>query len=97
MAEEKAQNKNKQNANTVNKEQSQEASREQENHKAVEAALYDRLIERLNEEKSRLERDLKHEYRSARRYVRANPEEGVTIAFVGGLAAGLIISKVLSK
>lgn len=97
MAEEKANNKKKQNASTENESKGQQGNKEQESHKAVEAALYERLIERLNEEKSRLERDVKHEYRSARRYVRANPEEGVTIAFVGGLAAGLIISKLLSK
>lgn len=95
MAEEK--NKSKATTTTQNEEKSQISEEEQENRKAVEAALYDRLIQRLNEEKGRLERDIKHEYRSARRYVRANPEEGITIAFVGGMAAGLIISKLLSK
>lgn len=97
MAEEKGKTTNKTNITTENKDNSQAGDKEQQSHKAVEAALYDRLIERLNEEKSRLERDLKHEYRSARRYVRANPEEGVTVAFLGGLAVGFIFSKIISK
>ncbi|MTI89316.1 MAG: DUF883 family protein [Balneolaceae bacterium] len=52
----------------------------------------DVLIDRLKYERDNLERDLKHEYRNARRYVRANPEQGIGIAFVAGLAIGVLIA-----
>ncbi len=59
--------------------------------KAIEN--YDKALDRLQYEKDRLERELRHEYRNARRYVRANPEQGVGIAFVAGLFIGLLLSK----
>lgn len=53
---------------------------------------YDVLIDRLKYERDNLERDLKHEYRNARRYVRANPEKGVGFAFLTGLAVGILLA-----
>lgn len=53
---------------------------------------YDVLIDRLKYERDNLERDLKHEYRNARRYVRANPEQGVGFAFIAGLAIGVLLT-----
>ncbi|MGM0589524.1 MAG: DUF883 family protein [Bacteroidota bacterium] len=58
---------------------------------------YDYLINRLNEERGRVERDLVHEYRNLRRYVRAHPEEGLGIALAGGFVLGLLIGKMTSK
>jgi len=63
-----------------------------EEKKAVENA-YNKIIDQLKIEKERAERELKHEYRNARRYVRANPEMGVGLAFAGGILAGIILSK----
>ncbi len=54
---------------------------------------YDKAIDRLKYERDRLERELRHEYRNARRYVRANPEQGVGIAFVTGLVIGILLSR----
>ena len=54
---------------------------------------YDVLLDRLKYERDGLERELKHEYRNARRYVRANPEQGLGIAFVAGLLVGALISR----
>ena len=59
--------------------------------KAVQT--YDAALNRLKYERDRLERELKHEYRNARRYVRANPEQGLGIAFVAGLIAGVLITR----
>jgi ElaB/YqjD/DUF883 family membrane-anchored ribosome-binding protein len=56
-------------------------------------ATYTEMIDKLRAEKERLEYELKHEYRNARRYVRANPEQGVGIAFVSGLLIGVILGK----
>lgn len=42
-----------------------------------------------------LKRQSKHEYRKARRYVRANPETGLFITLVGGFTLGLLISALI--
>lgn len=57
------------------------------------AAQVDEVVERLKSERVRLERELRQEYRKARRYVRAHPEEGVALAFLGGVCIGLLLSK----
>jgi len=59
----------------------------------LEQRLYDRLIDRLKDERERLERDARHEYRNARRYVRANPEEGLGIAVLSGLMIGFLLGR----
>lgn len=54
---------------------------------------YDVLLDRLRYERDGLERELKHEYRNARRYVRAHPEQGLGVAFVAGLLIGALLTK----
>ncbi|MEX0843641.1 MAG: DUF883 C-terminal domain-containing protein [Balneolaceae bacterium] len=54
---------------------------------------YDVLLNRLKYERDGLERELKHEYRNARRYVRAHPEQGLGIAFVAGLVLGALLTR----
>lgn len=58
---------------------------------------YDAAIDKLKYERDRLERELKHEYRNARKYVRANPERGLGIAFFGGIIAGILLSQIGRK
>jgi ElaB/YqjD/DUF883 family membrane-anchored ribosome-binding protein len=65
-------------------------SKEQQDSKVKR---YERLISRLKKERGSLQDFVDQDYREARRYVRSHPEEGVTIAFVGGLALGYIIGK----
>ncbi len=60
-------------------------------------ATYTEMIDKLRAEKERLEYELKHEYRNARRYVRANPEQGVGIAFVSGLLIGVVLGKLIQR
>lgn len=59
--------------------------------KAIEN--YDKALDRLQYEKDRLEREVRHEYRNARRYVRANPEQGLGVAFAAGLFLGLLLTR----
>lgn len=54
---------------------------------------YDALLDRLKYERDGLERELRHEYRNARRYVRAHPEQGLGIAFVTGLVVGALLTR----
>lgn len=54
---------------------------------------YDALLDRLRYERDGIERELKHEYRNARRYVRAHPEQGLGIAFLTGLVLGALITR----
>jgi ElaB/YqjD/DUF883 family membrane-anchored ribosome-binding protein len=60
-------------------------------------ATYVEMIDKLRSEKEKLEYDLKHEYRNARRYVRANPEQGIGIAFVSGVLIGVILGKLTQR
>jgi len=72
------------------------ASEFEAERKAVES-LYDDIITTLKSERENLEREMRHEYRNARRYVRANPEQGVGIAFAGGIIAGVLLGKLISR
>jgi ElaB/YqjD/DUF883 family membrane-anchored ribosome-binding protein len=54
---------------------------------------YDDVIDRLRDERDRLEVELRHEYRNARRYVRANPERGVGYALAAGLVIGILLGR----
>jgi ElaB/YqjD/DUF883 family membrane-anchored ribosome-binding protein len=54
---------------------------------------YDVLLDRLKYERDGLERELKHEYRNARRYVRAHPEQGLAVAFGVGLVLGALLTR----
>lgn len=56
---------------------------------------YDIVIDKLKDERDWLENELKHEYRNARRYVRANPERGLGIAAAAGLAIGILLGRAL--
>ncbi|MEX0995376.1 MAG: hypothetical protein WD599_07580 [Balneolaceae bacterium] len=66
----------------------------EEKKRSLEIA-YNELADKLRDEKGRLEQDMKHEYRNARRYVRANPEQGVGLAFAGGILIGAILAKII--
>lgn len=57
-------------------------------------AVYIEMADKLRAEKEKLEYEIKHDYRNARRYVRANPEQGVGIAFVSGILIGIIVGKI---
>jgi ElaB/YqjD/DUF883 family membrane-anchored ribosome-binding protein len=71
------------------------ATKDSVTSKFLDKETYEQLIEQLNDEKERIEKDLKKEYRNARKYVRAHPEQGVGFAFLGGLAAGILITVLL--
>ncbi len=59
--------------------------------------MYGEVISRLDSEKDRIQQELRHEFRNARRYVRANPETGVGAAFAGGLLAGIVLAKLFNR
>ena len=54
---------------------------------------YDDVIDRIKDERDWIERELRHEYRNARRYVRANPERGVGVALLAGLVIGILLGR----
>jgi ElaB/YqjD/DUF883 family membrane-anchored ribosome-binding protein len=60
-------------------------------------ATFTELIDKLRKEQEKLEYDLKHEYRNARRYVRSHPEQGVGIAFVSGIVIGVLLGKITRR
>lgn len=66
----------------------------EEKVEAVEK-IYNDMIDTLRSEKDRMERDLRHEYRSAKRYVRAHPERSIGITFASGLLLGALLARIL--
>ncbi|MDX1638929.1 MAG: hypothetical protein R3281_13230 [Balneolaceae bacterium] len=54
---------------------------------------YEKLLDRLKKERRHMEEEINRDYRNARRYVRAHPEEGILFSFVGGVALGILIGK----
>jgi ElaB/YqjD/DUF883 family membrane-anchored ribosome-binding protein len=54
---------------------------------------YEKLISQLNKQRSDLGSEIDKDYREARRYVRSNPEEGVLLGLIGGLALGLLLGR----
>lgn len=61
--------------------------------KSKGAKGYEKLLDRLDEERHNIRKELDRDYKEARRYVRSNPEEGVLLALVGGLAIGLLLGR----
>lgn len=70
-----------------------EASARELKDKGVDG--YEQLIDRLDKERNNLRKEIDSEYKEARRYVRSNPEEGVLVALVGGLAIGLLLGRLV--
>ncbi len=58
---------------------------------------YKEVMDRLNDEKKRLENELRQEYRTARKYVRSHPEEGVIYSFIGGVVVGVLLARIFSR
>ena len=64
-----------------------------EKEAAKKVKSYEKLINRLKNERQALVDEVNRDYKEARRYVRSHPEEGVLIGFVGGLALGVILGR----
>ncbi len=58
---------------------------------------YSQILSNLDQEKVKIQNEIRREFRSARRYVRANPEVGVGAAFAGGILAGLLLTTLFKK
>ena len=58
---------------------------------------YTQVLDTLEYEKDRIQNELRREFRTARRYVRANPEIGVGAAFAGGIIAGVLLTTVFKS
>lgn len=59
--------------------------------------MYGDILRKLKNERENLQKDLKNEYENARKYVKKNPESGLGIAVAGGIIAGIVISKLISR
>ena len=62
--------------------------------KSKGARGYENLIDRLDRERNNIRRELDRDYKEARRYVRSNPEEGVLLGILGGLAIGFLLGRI---
>lgn len=72
-------------------ESKKEKSEETKKKEAIRG--YEKLIDRLQEERQQVQKEMDREYKRARGYIRAHPEEGVLMAFAGGVVLGLLIGK----
>lgn len=56
---------------------------------------YNKLIQKLQHEREQIQSDIAKDYKEARRYVRSHPEEGVLIGFIGGIAMGVLLGRLM--
>lgn len=68
-----------------------------EDAKREKIRSYEKLIERLKTQRDGLNSEMNKEFREMRRYVQSNPEEGVLLAFTGGIALGYLLGKLGDK
>lgn len=80
-----------------NKESQEQREASTEEQKRAKIKGYEKLIDRLKEERTELQNELNRDYKEARRYVRSHPEEGILFAFVGGIALGYVFGKLGRK
>ncbi len=80
-----------------NKESQEQGEASTEEKKSAKIKGYEKLIDRLKEERNELQNELNRDYKEARRYVRSHPEEGILFAFVGGVALGYVLGKLGRK
>lgn len=59
--------------------------------------VYGDMLQKLKDEREKLQKDIKNEYENARTYVKKNPESGLGMAVAGGIIAGIVISKLISR
>lgn len=58
---------------------------------------YSQILSNLENEREKIQAEIRREFRTARRYVRANPEIGLGAAFTGGILAGMLIATMFNK
>lgn len=58
---------------------------------------YNNIVKRLQNEGEKLQGEIQKEYKSAKKYVKKNPETGVGVALASGLLIGLALAKLLRR
>lgn len=58
---------------------------------------YDEIVKKLSKERDKITKDIRNEYKSARKYVKKNPETGLGVALAGGLIAGIVLATLFNK
>ncbi len=77
------------------KEKKKENTEKKDGNSPEKMKAYDKLIEKLQKERDVLSNEMRRDYREARRYVRSHPEEGVLIGFIGGIALGVVLGRLM--
>lgn len=73
----------------------EEAESKKDSGSPEKVKAYSKLIDRLQQEREKLQDELSRDYKEGRRYVRSHPEEGVLIGFIGGVAVGVLIGRLM--
>jgi ElaB/YqjD/DUF883 family membrane-anchored ribosome-binding protein len=58
---------------------------------------YNDVIDRLKDERERITKEIRSEYKNARKYVKKNPETGLGVALAGGLLVGFVLGKLFNR
>lgn len=58
---------------------------------------YGDVLNKLQDERNKLQKELRSEYKTAKKYVKKNPESGVGIALAGGVLLGIVIGKLINR
>ncbi|HYW35635.1 MAG TPA: hypothetical protein VE868_09535 [Balneolaceae bacterium] len=56
---------------------------------------YEKIIDRLYEQRDNIRKELDSDYNEARRYVRSNPEEGILLGLAAGFAIGILLGRLV--
>lgn len=65
--------------------------------KEVLNEAYNDILDKLKDERDKIQKEIRNEYKSAKKYVKKNPETGVGIAMAGGVLVGLVLSKLFNR
>lgn len=58
---------------------------------------YDDMLKKLKTEREKISKEIRSEYKNARRYVKKNPETGLGAALAGGLLVGFVLAKLFNR
>lgn len=58
---------------------------------------YGDMLKKLNSERDKISKEIRSEYKNARKYVKKNPETGLGVALAGGLLVGFVLAKLFNR
>lgn len=77
----------------ADKENKSEEKKKSQSPEKIKA--YEKLVDKLQKEREKLQDEITRDYKEGRRYVRSHPEEGVLLGLFGGIVIGVILGRLM--